>query len=163
MSQNADTLLATFYENFQQRNPDGMIACYHPEVTFHDPVFQTLHGPAVGAMWRMLLQSNASLVVTFDAITLDGDRGSAHWEARYVFSQTGRPVHNIVTAHFRLRDHRIIEHRDDFNLWRWAGMALGRRGSLLGWTPLVQGAIRRQAQGRLQRFMARTPANSATV
>ena len=40
-------------------------------LTFHDPIFQTLHGPSVGAMWRMLLQSNASLAVTFDAISLD--------------------------------------------------------------------------------------------
>jgi limonene-1,2-epoxide hydrolase len=155
MPQQPEAIVTAFYACFQQRNPDGMVACYHPEITFHDPVFQTLRGPAAGAMWHMLLEGNSSLTITFDHVTFNGEQGSAHWEADYVFSQTGRKVHNNVNAHFRIVDDKIIEHRDEFDLWRWANMALGGSGKWLGWSPPVQAAIRRQAQERLRRYIAR--------
>jgi hypothetical protein len=34
-------------------------------------------------------------------------------------------------------------------------MALGVTGTLLGWTPMIQSAVRRNALGGLEKFMAR--------
>ena len=77
-------------------------------------------------------------------MTSDGTTGSAHWDADYTFSLTGRQVHNVIDATFELRDGKIVRHKDVFDLWRWAGMALGAKGKLLGWAPPVQNAIRKQ-------------------
>ena len=72
--------------------------------------------------------------------------------ARYIFTGTGRPVVNDIQARFRFRDGLIAEHRDSFDLYRWSRQALGAKGLLLGWTPLVHNAVRRQAAQGLAAF-----------
>jgi hypothetical protein len=74
--------------------------------------------------------------------------------ATYLFSQTGRTVVNRIDAHFVFGDGKIVEHRDHFDLWRWARQALGGKGLLLGWAAPVQNAIRRQAAKGLAQFRA---------
>jgi hypothetical protein len=66
--------------------------------------------------------------------------------ATYTFSQTGNTVVNDIRARFTFRDGKIVSHTDTFDLWRWSSQALGFKGKLLGWTPLVQNAIRKQAR-----------------
>jgi hypothetical protein len=70
----------------------------------------------------------------------------------YTFSQTGNQVSNDIHAAFTFRDGKIVRHVDCFDLWKWAGQALGFKGILLGWTPLVKGAIRKQATKGLAAF-----------
>lgn len=152
MSSNA-ALIERFYQAFQQRDPEEMIACYHPTITFSDPVFQQLQSDQARAMWRMLAKSSTDLDLTYQNITADEQRGQADWIATYTFTQTGRKVRNVIHAEFQFQDGKILVHHDTFDLWRWAGMALGPRGRLLGWTPLVQKAIRQQARKRLEKFM----------
>jgi SnoaL-like domain len=86
-------------------------------------------------MWRMLARRSTDLTLTVRDIAADEQAGKAHWEVIYTFSQTARRVHNKIDAAFRFRDGKIVMHTDTFNLWRWASMALGPRGTLLGWTP----------------------------
>lgn len=148
-------LIETFYTAFQQRDAEGMVACYHPEVRFSDPVFQALEGARACAMWRMLCARAKDFQLDYCDVKADDRAGSAHWEARYLFSATGRKVHNIIDARFEFRDGKIVRHDDTFDLWRWAGMALGAKGKLLGWLPPVQKAIRRQAMGGLGEFERR--------
>jgi ketosteroid isomerase-like protein len=152
MASNA-ALIEQFYQAFQQRDAEGMIACYHPQVTFSDPVFQQLQSDQARAMWRMLTKSSADLALTYQDVTADEQRGQADWIATYTFTQTGRKVRNVIHAEFQFQDGTIFVHHDTFDLWRWASMALGPRGSLLGWTPLAQNAIRQQARKRLEKFM----------
>ena len=83
--------------------------------------------------------------------------GSAHWEARYTYSATGRSVHNRIDATFEFRDGLITRHVDRFSLWRWAAMALGAKGALLGWLPPVRAAIRARAAKGLAAYMAANP------
>ena len=81
--------------------------------------------------------------------------GHADWTAHYTFTQTGRPVVNRVHATFRFADDGLIaEHDDAFSFHAWARQALGTQGLLLGWTPVLRGAVRRRARGNLERFMA---------
>jgi len=107
-------------------------------------------GAAVGAMWAMLCERARDLRVEWRDIRADTATGSAHWEPRYTFSATGRPVHNIIDSAFTFNAGLIQRHVDTFDLWRWSRMALGARGMLLGWSPMVRKAIRAQAQRGLE-------------
>ena len=145
-------LIERFYTAFQAQDAESMAACYHPQVAFDDPVFQGLRGEQAGNMWRMLCGRATDLRVTYRDVVADDASGSAHWEATYTFGTTGNVVHNVIDAAFTFEDGLIRTHRDTFDLWRWAGMALGLRGRLLGWAPPVQGAVRKTAMAQLARF-----------
>ena len=148
-------LVERFYQALDAHEADRLVACYAPDVAFSDPVFPDLRGDQARAMWRMLCERGRDLRVVVSGIEADDARGRAHWDASYTFSATGRPVLNRIDARFTFRDGLIATHADRFDLWRWAGMALGARGRVLGWAPPVQAAIRRQAAASLRAFMAR--------
>jgi ketosteroid isomerase-like protein len=145
-------LITRFYEAFGRRDAEAMAACYHPEVEFSDPVFPDLKGQAAGDMWRMLAARATDLVIRFDVNGADDTRGAAHWDADYTFGKTGRKVNNRIDAEFGFRDGLIRRHADHFDFWRWSRMALGAPGVLLGWSPLVRNAIRKQAAAGLDAF-----------
>jgi ketosteroid isomerase-like protein len=148
-------LIETFYDAFARKDGDAMAACYAPDARFSDPVFQELRGTEPGAMWRMLTRRAEDLRIELVDHAADESTGSAHWLADYTFTQTGRPVHNDVTASFRFADGMIAEHDDSFDFHRWTRQALGPPGLLLGWSPLVQGPVRRKARAGLDEFMGR--------
>ncbi len=148
-------VLEKFYACFQKRDWAGMSECYLSEVEFSDPVFTRLRGQDAKDMWEMLCKRGKDLEIEFEVQRADDAGGAVHWEARYTFSTTGRKVHNRIDAEFDLRDGKILRHRDRFDLWRWARMALGLKGTLLGWLPAVQNAIRAQAARGLAEFSAR--------
>ena len=145
--------IGRFYGAFQQRDGAMMAACYRADATFRDPVFD-LSGARVGAMWKMLCSRGVDLRVEFANVAADDSGGSADWQAWYVFSATGRQVHNIIRARFRLVDGMIVEHVDEFDFWRWSRQAMGPLGLLLGWTPWVRRKVGAQAAHALDRFIA---------
>jgi ketosteroid isomerase-like protein len=147
-----EELIDGFYASFGRRDGGAMAACYTPDATFSDPVFQGLKGDEPGAMWRMLTARADDLRVELVEREAGDERGTAHWIAHYTFSQTGRPVTNDVRATFRFRDGLIAEHVDDFDLWKWTRQALGTSGTLLGWSPIVRGAVRKRARAGLDEY-----------
>jgi ketosteroid isomerase-like protein len=147
-------LIERFYDAFARRDGDAMAACYAPGARFSDPVFRDLQGDEPGAMWRMLTSRAEDLRIELVEHDADEGTGSARWLADYTFTQTGRPVHNDVRARFRFADGLIAEHKDSFSFYAWARQALGPTGLLLGWTPLVQGGVRKRARAGLDEFMA---------
>jgi ketosteroid isomerase-like protein len=151
---NADNqaLITRFYDAFSRCDAEAMAACYHDDVHFSDPVFRDLRGEHAGNMWRMLCGRATDLKVEASLIEASDETGSAHWEAWYTFTATGRKVHNKIDARFLFRDGKIVEHHDTFPLWKWTRMALGAPGVLLGWTPIVQGKVRSQAAKGLAQF-----------
>jgi ketosteroid isomerase-like protein len=150
-------LIERFYSAFARRDVEAMLSCYRPDVLFQDPVFGVLAGREARAMWRMLNARAAHLAVEFGDVAATERDGSARWEACYTYTATGRPVHNRIDASFEFRDGLIARHVDRFSLWRWAAMALGARGTLLGWLPPVQKAIRVRASKGLAAYMAANP------
>ena len=146
------TLIERFYACFAKRDGDGMAQCYHADITFSDPVFPLLQGPQAGTMWKMLCTQARDFTLTVSGIQADATTGRAHWEARYLFSATGRRVHNKIDACFRFQDGKIIRHRDRFDFWRWSRMALGPAGLVLGWSPMIKNKVRRQAAKSLARY-----------
>ncbi|HEX2211546.1 MAG TPA: nuclear transport factor 2 family protein [Longimicrobium sp.] len=146
-------LIHRFYDSFAALDAGGMRACYHPDVVFSDPAFGELRGPEAGAMWAMLCARAKDLQVEALNVEADDARGRAHWEARYTFGQTGRPVHNRIDAEFEFRDGLIIRHTDTFDFYAWARQALGPAGLLLGWTPILQNRVRSTARAGLDKYM----------
>ena len=153
----ARQLVADFYAAFGRRDHLAMAALYTPDARFSDPVFGTLQGREVVAMWRMLTEGASDLEITVRDITAHDDRAAATWEARYTFSETRRRVHNVVEAHMTLVGGLIDRHDDHFDLWRWSRQALGPAGLLMGWTPVIRIAVHRRARRRLDTFLAGHP------
>lgn len=86
----------------------------------------------------------------------DADRMVACYAPDAEFSDPVFPLlrGDEVRAMWRmLCEGKIAAHRDAFDLWRWAGMALGARGRLLGWLPPVQASVRRQADASLRAYV----------
>jgi ketosteroid isomerase-like protein len=142
-----------FYACFGRKDAEGMIAFYDRDVEFSDPVFPLLKGEEACSMWRMLAERAKDFELEASDFEASDVSGKAHWEARYTFSLTGRRVHNRIDAQFTFRDGKIIRHQDSFDLWAWAGMALGLKGRLLGWLPPVQRSIRKTADAGLRAYM----------
>lgn len=145
-------LIERFYAAFAVKDHATMAACYADDAVFSDPVFTHLDADRARAMWRMFCTGGNEIRVSFSNVQADDAAGSARWEASYAFPKTGRRVHNRISSAFVFRDGLIVRHRDDFDLYRWARMALGPLGVALGWTPFVKKQIRQQADSRLERF-----------
>jgi len=147
-------VIEKFYTSFAHLNWQGMTDCYHDDILFYDPVFQSLEGKQAKAMWEMLCKQAKDFTVTTADITTDEEGyGSCNWTATYTFSATGRKVVNQVTARFRFQDGKIIEHNDEFDLYKWSRQALGWKGLFFGWTPWLQKAIQKKAKRSLDKFM----------
>jgi ketosteroid isomerase-like protein len=152
MHRNAE-LIRDFYTCFANRDARGMAACYHPSVKFSDEVFTDLEGGQVTGMWAMLCARGKDLKIEFRDIKADDSKGSAHWEAWYTFSPTGRRVHNAVDARFEFRGGKIFRHHDTFDFQVWAAQALGPKGRLLGWSGFLKKRVRAQAAESLAAYM----------
>jgi ketosteroid isomerase-like protein len=152
-----EQLIHTFYTAFKNSDPAGMAACYHADVDFSDPVFPALHGNRARAMWALLGQRKADPNDRwFEAVRADDARGTAHWEAKYKFPATGRPVHNRIDAAFEFADGKIRRHTDSFDFWAWSRQAFGVTGLVLGWGPLKR-PVRKRLAKMLDEFIETHP------
>ena len=151
MHPNAE-LITGFYTALSKRDGAAMAACYAPDATFSDAVFQGLKNGDPGKMWRMLTSRGKDMTVVFDGIEANDTSGKAHWVATYTFSATGRRVVNDIQATFSFENGKIKTHQDSFDLHQWMGQALGLKGLLLGWLPPVQAKLRATARKGLEAF-----------
>lgn len=147
------SLLHTFYTAFAQRDWAVMGACYRAEARFSDPVFPDLDAHGVKAMWKMLLDGDTDLCISFTVLKEDERGGRVQWEAFYSFGKQRRKVHNRITSDFTFKEGLILTQLDRFNFWRWSRQALGISGVLLGWTPMVRRKVREMAAARLRASM----------
>ena len=147
-------LIETFYVAFKNLDSNTMVSCYHKDIVFEDPAFGILNGEHAKNMWRMLCESQKEkdFVITYSDIEADDSSGSAHWQAFYTFSKTGRKVHNKIKAKFEFKDGKIIKHTDDFNLHKWSKQALGFKGWLLGNTKFFKRKLNSQTNNLLLNF-----------
>ena len=148
-----EKLIRDFYAAFAKRDAVGMAACYHAGIAFSDPAFPLLRGAEATAMWAMLCARGRDLEIILGDVNGDAEGGSAHWEAKYTFSQTGRFVHNKVDAVFAFRDGKIIRHVDRFGFWQWSRQALGGLGAALGWFGPLKAMVRKKAAKSLHDYM----------
>ncbi len=150
-----EQVIRDFYEAFAKRDAAGMARCYHPDIFFSDTVFPSLRGKEATAMWAMLCARGKDLEIIMTEPQATDEGGSAHWDAKYTFSQTGRFVHNKIDATFAFRDGKIIRHIDRFSFWAWAKQALGPMGLFLGWFGPIKSAVRKKADAGLRDYMSK--------
>lgn len=150
-------IITDFYEAFRRRDVEAMIAHYHHEVRFEDPAFGRLVGRDAGDMWRMLISNldGRPFELSYRDVAGDDQQASATWQATYTFSKTGREVTNIISANMKMEGGKIIEHIDVFDLRRWAGQALGWKGTLLGGTTFFKNKLQKQTKHTLQKWQDR--------
>ena len=153
MENNHSALITRFYTAFQQKDFKTMASLYHPEARFKDAAFELNSGKEAAAMWTMLVTAGKDLRIEFRDVRADGDQGSAHWEAWYTFSKTGRKVQNVIEAQFEFKDGLIYRHTDQFDFARWSRQALGLTGWLLGWSGFLKNKVSSTAMKNLRRFM----------
>jgi uncharacterized protein len=148
-----------FYDAFMVRDHYTMGLLYAEHATFSDPVFPLLNAKGARLMWQMLLARAGDDFGIEVKIREDSPkRAIVDWVAYYKFSATGRPVENRIHTEMGLSAGKIVRHQDTFNLWRWSSQALGTKGALLGWTPMVRDRIRAQAAASLRDFARRLAA-----
>ena len=149
-----EKVINSFYKAFAKGKANEMVSHYHPDVVFEDPVFGQLQGDDAKSMWKMLIErSKGNLKVTYSDVKVVRNTGEAKWEAVYPFGSEKRMVHNKISAEFEFKDGKIIKHTDKFDLWKWSRMALGFKGLLLGWSPLVQNKVKSQSKSLLKKYM----------
>jgi hypothetical protein len=144
-----------FYAAFAKLDAATMQSLYAPQARFDDEAF-SLKGPVqIGAMWKMLCEATrAKGMAHWKLTTKHLTDHSIDWDAHYLFSATGRLVHNKIHAEFDFDNNGLIVlHVDSFNFWRWSRQALGAPGLLLGWTPLLRQKVRKQAAKNLARYL----------
>lgn len=148
-----EAIVTRFYEAFAKRDAAAMAACTHPDYEFTDEVFVGLRGDEARGMWRMLCERGTDLRIEFRDVRANDATGSAHWDAHYTFSATGRKVRNAIDATFEFDQGLIRRHRDRFDLPKWEAQALGTPGKLLGRFPFFQRALRKKAAAGLRQFL----------
>lgn len=149
-------IIEQFYTAFSEGNANKMTACYHKDIIFQDPVFGVLEGDMAIQMWMMLLsQKKNDTKVSFSNIEASSINGKAQWTAEYYYGDKKRKVINKVSANFKFKDGKIIEHTDDFDLWKWTRQAMGLVGTLLGWTPFMKNKIQKTTNQRLKDYIAK--------
>lgn len=152
----SEPVVHTFYNGLAARDGDAMVSCYHDDVVFEDPAFGELQAADACAMWRMLCSSGTDLTLEHDILDRTETTATTKWIAKYTFTTTGRPVTNVVTAKMRFADGKIIDHRDDFDFWKWSSQALGPPGKLLGWSPMLKSKVRATTRKNLDEFRAKS-------
>lgn len=144
-------LISDFYHAFHELDAKKMVSYYHKDIIFEDPAFGVLRGKQANAMWQMLCESQKGKDFKVEATNITNN--SAHWEAYYTFSKTGRKVHNKIDASFEFKDGLIIKHTDSFNLHNWAKQAIGFKGWLIGGTGFFRKKLQSQTNYLLNKFM----------
>ena len=148
-----------FYAAFAKLDAGTMQACYAPNATFDDEAFSLKGAQEIGGMWRMLCEATKSKPEARAQWKLEVSNitdSSAHWEAHYLFSATGRTVLNKIDAAFEFDNNGLVaKHRDRFDFWTWSRQALGTRGLLLGWSPFLRNKVRATAAANLKRFLSK--------
>lgn len=150
-----ENIIKIFYTALNNCDGPTMASCYHDDIVFEDPAFGVLKGERAKAMWLMLCESQneTSFNVEFSNVNANDNSGSAHWEAHYTFSKTGRKVHNKIDAKFEFKDGLIIRHTDEFDLHKWAKQALGIKGIFFGGMRFFKNKLQSQTNYMLDNYI----------
>lgn len=151
-----EELIEKFYNGLSNLDAEEMGSCYHEDIVFRDPAFGVLRGRDVTAMWSMLCESQKgkNFRVDFHDVKCSGNSGNAICEAKYIFSPTGKPVHNIIHSSFEFSEGKIIKQFDEFSLYKWSRQAMGMTGFLIGWTAYFRNKFQQRSNAMLRKYIS---------
>jgi ketosteroid isomerase-like protein len=114
-----------FYGAFVKRDYATMEQLYSPNVNFRDAIFAYPNRDGAMGMWRKILGDPSKPTENqfrYEFKRMEGDVAVGVWVADYkVF---GRPVHNVIESRMTVRDGKIVDHQDSFDLAKWSRQAL---------------------------------------
>ena len=135
----AKNVATSFYAAFKKRDVAAMEAAYDPGVRFHDPLFGTLDGRhRVMEMWKTVMPAAGGKKLEGSSTIGDATRRSdgayevkVHWDAHYELG--ARHIDNESDTTLVIRNGKIVDHRDDWDLSAWTEQALphGLGGNVL--------------------------------
>lgn len=138
------------FSAFHRLDHREMTACYTPDATFTDPVFD-LQGAEIGKMWKMLCTGARDFALDHRVVEANREHAVVDWTATYRFAPTGRRVVNRIRSNLTIDGDLITAQQDTFDFYRWARRALGVPGLLLGWVKPFQARVRATARAGLRR------------
>ncbi len=136
-------LISKFYKAFANADIRTMAECYHENIIFEDPAFGQLQDE----------RAKGELKVEFSDISAEEKTGKAKWISTYNYGQKKRKVINPVSASFKFKDGKIIEHLDDFDAWKCSKQAFGLPGYLFGWSGFMKKKNQKTTNGLLVKYM----------
>ncbi len=154
-AQTNKALIIEFYSAFQKRDAKKMAQCYHEQIAFSDPAFGTLNGPEAALMWKMLCRSAKDLRLEYQILSVSDTNAKVRWEAFYTYGKNKRKVHNKVKAVLEFADDKIIRHKDNYSLWKWAAQTMGLNGIIIGGASFFKKRLQKQSREMLQRFLSK--------
>jgi hypothetical protein len=146
-------LLTNLFTALGRHDAAAMAACYREEASFTDIAFRLSGRRRIHAMWRMICETD--IRAEFEIVHADDRAGRVRLVDDYTFSDTKRPVHNVIDSRFVFRDGLIAEHIDSCDERLWARQALGGiKGLLAGRFRFLRA---RTASDKLDAFIERSP------
>jgi ketosteroid isomerase-like protein len=144
-----------FYNAFARADGLTMALCYHPMVSFADPLFPDLRGAHAAMLWPMLMSDAvlgmSQIELTYEIMAADERKAQIKWEAKY--RQRKRQVRQQALSTLTFWDDKIVRQIDEFPFWAWARQARGMSGLLLGGLPPYQRFQQARAHSELEAFM----------
>jgi hypothetical protein len=118
-----------FYAAFAQRDTAAMRSFYSGSVHFHDPLFGNLHGvEQVMLMWTSIMPKADPFRISPGPASTPTMRSDGawevrvHWDAHYGLGKARITNHSDTTL--AIKDGRIIDQNDSWNLAAWTAQAL---------------------------------------
>jgi ketosteroid isomerase-like protein len=111
-----------FYDAFTTKKLDTVESLYAPDAKFKDEIFEYQDRAGTMNMWRSIFAKGPDLKTSYRILGVEGDTVKAHWVADYTIF--GRKVHNEIDTTMKVKDGKIVEHRDSFPWDKWAKQAL---------------------------------------
>ena len=138
------------FEALRRADASVIDACYHPQISYSDSVFEDLRGARVALRWRMLLQQADGFSLEHGLVFADERKAQVQWTADYRLR--GKRIRVPILSTLAIWDDLIVRQVDEYNFWQYSRQAQGIPGLLLGGLEPFQKIVRRRARRDLERF-----------
>lgn len=146
---NSKEIAIKFYDAFSVANIDVLKQLYDKKLIFNDNIFVNLDYNETISMWSSLLVGNKNMSIKYEIKKYSEKYVEVEWIADYLFTSTNRNVKNIILAKMEIDQGKIINHKDNFDFYKWSQMAFGITGVLIGWTSFFKNKVRTEAYNKL--------------
>ena len=155
-----ESIVKKFFTSYQLHDYLGMHNCLDQNVKFSDFAFD-ISGDEVKAMWRWFCMRYPPRelpieVRAFEIIKSEGESIHVDYRVIYLYGDDQRPVDYWISAHFVIKNDKIVEQKDSFKVistFEFASMAFGLPKSLLAFTSFFQKQLKKAAAKKLNQFM----------
>lgn len=144
-----------FFEALRRADDAVINACYHPQISYSDPLFEDLRGARVALRWRLLLREAQSFSLEHELVFADERKVQVQWTVDYALK--GKKIRLPILSTLAIWDNLIVRQVDEYEFWQYSRQAQGFAGLLLGGIEPFQQLVKRRARSDLERFATAAP------